>query len=137
VDLSPDSLAAIPYAAELAARFGSDLTVLHAVYDPLAGGAGAHLLPSLARLRDEMLREAKDRLQQHLAAVLPAGAAQLEVVLGRPVPQVLRHVRTRGTDLLVLGTKRRSGLEHLILGDTAEQLVRTAPCPVLSLGAPA
>jgi universal stress protein A len=60
---------------------------------------------------------------------------RLEVVLGRPVPQILRYAR--GTDLLVLGTKRRRGLEHLVLGDTAEQLVRTAPCPVLSLGAAA
>ncbi|MFB3818513.1 MAG: universal stress protein [Candidatus Methylomirabilales bacterium] len=137
VDLSPESLAAIPYAAELAARFGSELTVLHAVYDPLEGGAGAHAHPSLGRLRAEMLREAEARLREHLADALPGGAARLEVVLGRPVPQILRHVRAHGTDLLVLGTKRRSGLEHLILGDTAEQLVRAAPCPVLTRGAAA
>jgi universal stress protein A len=43
----------------------------------------------------------------------------------------------RGADLIVMGTHGRSGLSHLFLGSVAERVVRTAPCPVLTIREPA
>jgi nucleotide-binding universal stress UspA family protein len=46
-------------------------------------------------------------------------------------------VRTHGVDLIVMGTKGKTGLDRMIMGSTAERVVRTAPCPVLSIRAAA
>ena len=59
--------------------------------------------------------------------------ASLMVVAGSPFRQIIRFARERGVDLIVIGSKGRSGLDHLISGSVAEQVVRTAPCPVFSV----
>ena len=50
---------------------------------------------------------------------------------GRPYEEIVRVAREIGADLIVLSTRGHSGLKHLLLGSTAERVVRNAPCPVL------
>jgi nucleotide-binding universal stress UspA family protein len=52
----------------------------------------------------------------------------------RPAPALLQVAKDHHVDLLVAGTQSKSGLERLLLGSTAEQLVRNAECPVLTVG---
>jgi nucleotide-binding universal stress UspA family protein len=47
--------------------------------------------------------------------------------------EIVRYARTHEIDLIVLATHGRSGLAHVIIGSVAESVVRTAPCPVLTV----
>lgn len=53
-----------------------------------------------------------------------------EVCEGSPPERIVRYAKEHGIGLIVLGTHGRKGLRHLLLGSTAEQVVRMAPCPV-------
>jgi nucleotide-binding universal stress UspA family protein len=56
-----------------------------------------------------------------------------QVCVGEPAAAIVQAATDRAVDLIVLGTHCRHGLAHLILGSVAEAVVRTAPCPVLSV----
>jgi nucleotide-binding universal stress UspA family protein len=55
---------------------------------------------------------------------------------GDPATQIVRVAQETGCDLIVLGTHGRTGLDRLLMGGVAEQVVRLASCPVLTLKAP-
>jgi len=136
VDLTPACRGVMTTAGAMASRFGADLTILHAVYDPL-NVAYSHIPhPPLEQLREEMIRSAEETLRTEMQQALgPAPRASLVVVAGSPFQQIIRHARTHNVDLIVMGTEGKTGLNHAIMGSTAEQVVRRAPCPVLSLRA--
>jgi universal stress protein A len=55
------------------------------------------------------------------------------VVLGHPATEICKYAAEHDCDLIVLATHGRTGLKHMLLGSTTEQVVRHAPCPVLTL----
>lgn len=59
--------------------------------------------------------------------------ATAEMYTGQPASTIVQVAADRAVDLIVLGTHGRQGLAHLIIGSVAEQVVRTAPCPVLTV----
>jgi nucleotide-binding universal stress UspA family protein len=66
-------------------------------------------------------------------ATLPTCFAEQEIVVaeGRSADEILRQIRQRAIDLVVLGTRGRGSLKRLLLGSTSEQVLREAPCSVL------
>ncbi|MBI4841659.1 MAG: universal stress protein [candidate division NC10 bacterium] len=138
VDFSECSDRAMEYAGALAQRFGADLTVLHVVYDPL-DVTGSHIPhPPLEQLREEMVREAEHTLHDRVDRTLHfLPRAKIAVVAGSPFRQIIHYAREHHMDLIVMGTQGLRGLDRLIMGSTAERVVRTAPCPVVSIRAAA
>jgi nucleotide-binding universal stress UspA family protein len=55
---------------------------------------------------------------------------------GDTATQILRVAQETGCDMIVLGTHGRTGLGRLLMGSVAEQVLRMAPCPVLTVRAP-
>ena len=55
---------------------------------------------------------------------------------GRAFYEIIQVAKEEYADLVVMGTHRRTGLDHLILGSTAENVVRKSPCPVLTVRLP-
>jgi len=55
------------------------------------------------------------------------------VVEGSPKVEIIAYARKHDIDLIVLSTHGRTGLTHVIMGSVAESVVRTAPCPVLTM----
>ena len=137
-DFGPASEAALACAKELAARFDARLYLLHVVEDPMATGAWApdvYILASV-ELRDRLLRDATQRLDEALTAEdFERFTAKTEVRVGAPARTIGAFAREKTIDLIVMGTHGRRGLSHMFLGSVAEQLVRTAPCPVLTVRA--
>jgi nucleotide-binding universal stress UspA family protein len=134
VALTPTARGVLEYAGILAQRFGADLTVLHAIYDPLDITASHIPHPPLEQLRGEMIRVAEERLRGEMRETLGAvPRASLVVVAGSPFQQITRFARAHGVDLIVLGSTGQTGLDRLITGSTAEQVVRTAHCPVFTV----
>lgn len=137
-DFSSTADAALDYAHVLAERFGASLEVLHVLDDPfVADGMAAEAYISEApALRTSMLQEAQERLRHRASAREGIGPVTTEVLFGHGARTIAEYASERGVDLIVMGTHGRTGFAHLLLGSVAEQLVRTAPCPVLTVRQP-
>jgi nucleotide-binding universal stress UspA family protein len=134
-DFSPASDIAFTYALDMAARDGAAIHFLH-VLD--AGGFAAAypdgVYVELPELRVEAIEHAKTKLDaaaRRCAAVNVA--ATTEVLVGVPASSITAEANARGIDLIVMGTHGRGAFAHFVLGSVAEQVVRTAQCPVLTL----
>lgn len=119
-------------ACALTRDYGARLVVLHVVA-PLPPLAYGDVVPPPDP--ESLLREAKD----HLERLEVRGAdvrAERRLEEGDPVAEILRVAREIDASLIVLGTHGRTGLSRLLMGSVAEQVVRNAPCPVLTATAP-
>jgi len=82
-------------------------------------------------------REANERLRQMLPACQPqATGASLVTRAGDPVREIVSYAAETNADLVVLGTHGRGPVAHMLMGSVAERVVRTAPCPVLTVRHP-
>jgi nucleotide-binding universal stress UspA family protein len=116
-DLSESSRAAARAAADYARRLGARLHVLHVLWPTSDAAAG----PALERLAGE------------LRATAPVVTA---VESGMPAADIIvRYAERQRASLIVMGTHGRTGVSRALLGSVAERVVRTAPCPVLTVPA--
>jgi nucleotide-binding universal stress UspA family protein len=130
VDFSPSSRHAVTLAAELAARDGLGITLLHVLDLPVAY-AGEPKTPGFV--------EDLDRRSAHLletwATELRANVSvpvMTRTRIGSPGAQALTVLDLDPTfDLAIVGSHGRTGVARFLLGSVAEKIVRHAPCPVL------
>jgi universal stress protein A len=115
-DFSPASDHAIAYASSLARTFGASVYLIHVLQD-----AGQY--------------EEARRIVSRSAATMASGVPRVvsEVRIGRPAESIAEAAQRYGADLIVMATHGRSGLSHVISGSVAEEVIRTACCPVLVL----
>jgi nucleotide-binding universal stress UspA family protein len=130
LDFSPASMQALDYASWLATEFRAPIYLVH-VHPPDEAspvpGAGHLLLQSVEAI--EGLNEELEGIhRKHVPTFCPD---DWHIRGGRPYQAIIGLAREIGTDLIVLSTRGYSGLKHLLLGSTAERVVRLAPCPVL------
>jgi nucleotide-binding universal stress UspA family protein len=134
IDFSPNADVAMAWAIDLAGRYGASLTVAH-VAQPVAWPAspdGMMFTPAdaLATTRRE-LGESLDRTRVSIeASGIKAESALLD---GIPAAEIAGLARRTGVDLIVMGTHGRTGIKHALLGSVSEKVLRTAPCPVLTV----
>jgi nucleotide-binding universal stress UspA family protein len=129
LDFSPASTDVLDYAVSLAKQFRAAIHLVH-VYPPDEASsvpAAGHLLLQSA--------EAIERLNEELAGIHRKHVSfcpeNCHVRSGRPYQEIVRLAREIDADVIALATRGHSGLKHLLLGSTAERVVRSAPCPVL------
>jgi len=136
-DLSDYSLRALPYAIGLAERFQARLQIV-CVHEPTLQVSDVAWVGMDTRAADEaMVRETRAALDKIIREQVPDTLdAEAEVLTGNPVESIVNYARDTNADLLVLCTHGRGGLSHMLMGSTAEALVRRAPCPVLTLRQP-
>jgi nucleotide-binding universal stress UspA family protein len=130
-DFSDASNLALEYARVLAARFGATLHVLHVVQTPMPLGTEMYV-PEVMTVAERAMEDA----QQHLAAVVrPIHGLEVigQVLVGLAPKQIVEYAADHDVDLIVIGTRGRGALAHLLMGSVAERVVRTAPCPVFSV----
>jgi universal stress protein A len=133
-DFSDYSKEAINDALELAQTFGAKLSLLHVV--ELPSSPIEEFVPST--MGGDLLDDLERRASAELAQVLPqAQEATIEVrravVMGSPFRKIIETAEAEHVDLIVMATHGRTGLRHLVMGSVAERVVRTAPCPVLTI----
>lgn len=127
---------ALGYAKQLAADSGAMLHLLHVVEKFPALGEPKISENDNIRDEDTARKQLAEIAQQHLGGV----QHQIHVVAAAPraLAQAVIYVANEvDADLIVMKTHGRRGLSHLILGSVAEEVVRSAPCPVLTLTASA
>lgn len=134
VDLFEPSRHALRHAAALAGRLKARLTLLH-VMPPLTTPRRRPLVVSRENARAaEGARAQLARLAAGETRGL--GAVAVEVVAGDAAGQIVEAAARSGADVIVVGTHGRGALGRLMLGSTAENVVRHAGCPVLVVRQP-
>jgi Universal stress protein UspA and related nucleotide-binding proteins len=130
LDFSPASMEALDYAVSLAKQFHAAIHLMH-VYPPDEASSvpgGGHLLFETAEAIERLNEELTGIHRKHVPTFCPENC---HIRGGRPYEQILGVARELDADLIALSTRGYSGLKHLLLGSTAERVVRNAPCPVL------
>jgi len=133
-DFSESSLAALETAYDLALQGGHTLYLVH-VMEPylVTGDPTAMLHPSV----EKTYREARERLEGLIPEEWNDDKANSLVVRSLVLPnsspaQAITQVAAdKDADLIVVGTHGRKGLTRMLMGSTAESLLRRSPCPVL------
>lgn len=128
-DGSDDSRPAIDHGLALADRLGASVHGLSVVPEG----------PHSAMKRDEMRAEPDDEARHAVALVEEAAANTTleyttEVRTGVPQEVIVAYAKEIEADIIVMGTAGRSGLENVILGSVAEEVVQNSPMPVLTVG---
>ena len=134
-DFSGDAEAAFRYAVDLAKPFGAIVELLHVVEDPLAAGMWSAEIytTEIAGLQINLVKDAEARLRGIIADTKTPIRMASEVRTGAAGATILDAARDHHADLIVMGTKGRTGFAHLLMGSVAERVVRLAPCPVLTV----
>ena len=134
-DFSETSDAALDFARVIADTFGASLHLVHVFEDPFVAGAFAESYAALPPdMRTSLIEEATTRLNQRLSeADRSHFRGTTEVVGGTGASTIVEYARTHNIDLIVMGTHGRTGVVHALMGSVAERVVRTAPCPVLTI----
>jgi nucleotide-binding universal stress UspA family protein len=108
------------------------LVLLHAYHVPYeATYLPAPLLPDAISEADARVK----RMIEESAAKLRKIGIRVDTITyeGDPPAAILDHAESVGADLIAMGTEGLSGLNRLLLGSTAERVVASAPCPVLTV----
>jgi nucleotide-binding universal stress UspA family protein len=133
VDGSPTAQKAVEKAVGLARAFGSQATAIY-VIDPYPfTGLGSDFAYGQAEYLSAAHAEAAEATEAARAAFAAAGVAvQTEVVASHAVWRgITETANARGTDLIVMGSHGRRGLEKLVLGSVAQRVLAHATQPVL------
>lgn len=135
-DFSKHSESALASAVSFARHYGAELLMVHAVtvwdYDPANPDWRFPPLPSEQLGRIET--QGRERLDETAGEVPDELKVRTMLVRGfDPGLEIVRTAEEEGADLIVAATHGRTGMSHLVIGSTAEKIVRYAKCPVLTV----
>jgi nucleotide-binding universal stress UspA family protein len=133
VDFSDCAREGARYASVFATAVGANLLLLHVVRSPdymVATGKAAD--PNWPQLLETAILQADSKLDEMMNFLPLVGiSCDREIEVGSPVDRLTRASARREVDMIIASTHGYSGLHHALLGSVAEQLVRSARCPVL------
>ena len=134
VDLSPVSGKVAPYVAQLATKLDAKVNVLFVarlfkyysnIYVPNI---------SIRSFEEELVLGGKKRLDEFAEEFLTDSIDYCtKVVAGEPGEQIIKHIKTEGIDLVIMGSHGRKGLDRILFGSVAEHVVKTSKAPVLTV----
>jgi universal stress protein A len=135
IDFSDYSERALDCAKTLADKFNASLHLLTVVPDPFSlPTPGPLYVPVSPGYVEGLRRDAEAQLRALLTqAEQRQFRAESAVAFGDPYREISDYVQRASIDLIVMGTRGRSGVAHVMLGSVTEKVVRTAPCPVLTV----
>jgi len=129
-DFSPAAAAAVPYATRLAKLFGANLWALHVsppAVNPMTD-------PKTWTGLEEAAEKKKEEQRQSLLQTFAGLATEILIEEGDLWSVFQTAISKNNIDLVVMGTHGRTGVSKLLLGSVAEEVFRSAPCPVLTVG---
>ena len=135
VDFSHSSDAALQFASSLAAESNAQLKIVHVSEDTPAYFAAYGGFAYTEDLSEKIEKENQELLNK----IRPIGAGidyAHHYLRGNPSEQILKFAEQEKVDLIVIGSHGRTGISRLLLGSVAEEVVRRAACPVLTVKQP-
>ena len=138
IDLTENSSKILPYVLSVSEKYDSTIYLLHVVPDlqKWAKEYISHTSPYASldvfkKEAQEGAEKAMDRVCEEQLQSCPN--FQRRTVSGDPATEILKAIETEDIDMVIMGTHGRKGLEHIILGSVAENVVKKSPVPVLTI----
>src|SRR5260370_26325601 len=130
IAFSPAAEAAAPFAIQIASNYGAKVYGVHGNPFDNYTAAAPEAWAAMAEAADKETKEHAQRLNDQLKGI------EHEVMIGEGnIWEVISNlIKEKEIDLIVLGTRGRTGLGKALLGSVAEEILRQAPCPVLTVG---
>jgi nucleotide-binding universal stress UspA family protein len=132
-DFSTGSARACDLARSLADTCGASMVLLHVITelsDRHARLVSAEVFETLAA---EMERHALEDMRDFRERYFKDMPVTTEIAVGKSHEEIIRHANKIGADLILMGTAGRAGIEKMLMGSTAEKVVRSSPIPVLTV----
>jgi nucleotide-binding universal stress UspA family protein len=136
-DFSEGSANALKYAVDMSKKYGAKLYVIHVIYD-IAKASGWYVPhTSVDQMYKDIEASAKKELERFGVEELE-GIKNIErsVITRVPHEEIVNFANKNKIDLIIIATHGRKGIDRLLFGSTASQVVRFAPCPVLTVRLP-
>ena len=133
VDFSQFTQEVINYAIDIAKKYGSELHVMHVVPNM------TYFTPYESFLTPENLvaieKNIQDEVERKFTKLLKGDGVPTKRVVreGTAFVEIIDYAKTEGIDLIVMGTHGHSTIEHILIGNVAEKVVRKSPCPVMTI----
>jgi nucleotide-binding universal stress UspA family protein len=136
IDFSSHAHEAIRVAADLATRYDASVTIVN-VFEPVAYAMPEGYMLFTPRQLGDLMSEYEKLLASAKRDAEAAGARRVETkqLQGVAAHAIVEFAKQHDSDLIVMGTRGRTGLPHVLLGSVAERVLRKAPCPVLGVKA--
>ncbi|MFA7347906.1 MAG: universal stress protein [Desulfurivibrionaceae bacterium] len=134
VDFSENSQKILRTAVDFAAKFKAEVAIVFVVqsFDDYSGFFVPHM--PIIQLEEEMVKSAKEKMKSFVAETLNGSVSHVTAILsGDVVEEINRFAGQEKADLIVMGTHGYKGLDKILFGSVAEKIVKTAPCPVLTI----
>jgi nucleotide-binding universal stress UspA family protein len=133
IDFSDAGEPAEREAVRLARALGAEILLVHVASRSASWPASVYT-PQVRAVFAAQRTWAEDALVARAAAIAAQGVGARAVVAdGQPDVEIVRLAAEQHAHMIVMGTQGRTGLDRLLLGSVAERVVRTAPCPVLTV----
>jgi universal stress protein A len=135
-DFSAGAQEAVRYAYDLANALGATLHVVHVLENPFAPGAFMEMYtPPSPEYFVDMERQAEEKLRASLTAEQKANVHTVMTTrLGVPANEILARIEEDpGIDLVVMATHGRGGVARFVMGSVTDKIIRSAPCPVVTI----
>jgi universal stress protein A len=135
-DFSTESLAVLDWVKRLSDRGHAEVHCVNVVQDPIlympiAPGVGMASIPTIDELQRISETSLKSFVETHMFDLEPLPVTK--VLVGRPAEEIANYAKEIDAQMIVIATRGQSGLAHMVLGSTAEGVVRAAKCPVLTV----
>jgi nucleotide-binding universal stress UspA family protein len=129
-DFSPAAIAALPYVRGIAMRYGSKVHVLHVRPQMSYAFVTPNMVPNVMEIQERLETEETNELDQFFARI----PHDIVFESGELSEEVDKLIHSKLIDLVVIGTNGRTGAAKVLLGSVAAEILRQAPCPVLTVG---
>ncbi len=131
VDFSSTTDKVVDYAMSVADKLGAEVLFFHAIND-FQGYDMMLVHPSFIGMTKDLEKESKERInalvEEYKEREYGVGG---DVAIGDAAEEIIKYAQEQNADMIIIGTHGVKGLEKILMGSTAERVVKNAPCPVL------
>lgn len=134
IDFSENSPKVLQSAVEVAEKFEAALSVVFVVqsFEDYSGFFVPHM--PISQFEQEMVASAEEKMESFLAENLKSDVPYNSAVLqGDVAERITEYAEKNDISMIVMGTHGYKGLEKVLFGSIAEKVVKTSPCPVLTV----
>lgn len=134
IDFTENSIKIFPYVFSMAEKYGSTIYLMHVAQNLFEWG-GLYVPHISMEISQEEVLITAEKLMDKICNEQLKGHPDTKkiIVSGDPALEILKIIESEEIDLVIMGTHGRKGLDHVIFGSVAGNVVKTSPAPTLTV----